>query len=75
MLEAFLAQVKADGITLIGLTTPYHFLVHERMREAGVFINMDLILARMQEIVCRVWLPLSPLQRHARLWRQRQRMV
>ncbi len=50
MLEAFLAQVKADGLTLIGLTTPYHFLVHERIREAGNFLNMDLILARMQEL-------------------------
>jgi len=50
MLDAFLAQVKADGVMLIGLTTPYHFQVHERMREAGIFLNMELILARTQEL-------------------------
>ena len=57
MLNDFLAQVKADGVKLIGLTTPYHFEVQERMREAGLFLNMELILTRTRESFAAIGFP------------------
>lgn len=40
-LDEFLTQLKADGITVVGLTVPYHYDIYDRMQASGEYTYID----------------------------------
>ena len=51
MLKAYLKEIHDDGITLIGVTTPRHFTILERMKELGVDRHIDPLRLRVHDLL------------------------
>lgn len=51
MLKLYLQEIHADGVTLIGVTTPRHFLILERMKELGVDRHIAPLRLRVHDLL------------------------
>lgn len=49
-LDAFLAGWRQKGVTVVGLSTPVHFEIHERMAELGGYNILDAAARRIEAI-------------------------
>ncbi|MCY3779746.1 MAG: hypothetical protein OXG78_05510 [Chloroflexi bacterium] len=50
-LDWWLQTLKDDGVTVVAVTTPYHFLIHQGMNQSGAFSYMSRAAARLKELI------------------------
>ncbi len=50
LLSGFLDQFKSDGVEVIGVTTPYHFVIYEKMRRSGDYTYMEKAVSRLEAL-------------------------
>ena len=49
-LDAFLAGLHQEGVTVVGVSTPVHFEIYEQMLELGAYSNLDEAARRIAAI-------------------------
>lgn len=50
MLAGFLDHLDSDGVEVIGITTPYHFVIYEKMQESGAYSYIEKAVPRLEEL-------------------------
>ncbi|MCY4072320.1 MAG: hypothetical protein OXG60_13565 [Chloroflexi bacterium] len=50
LLSGFLDQLGSDGVEVIGITTPYHFVIYERMQQSGAYSYMEKAVPRLEAL-------------------------
>ena len=50
MLSGFLDQLDSDGVEVIGVTTPYHFAIYEKMQQSGAYSYMEKAVPRLEAL-------------------------
>ncbi|MCY4021566.1 MAG: hypothetical protein OXG39_19360 [Chloroflexi bacterium] len=50
LLSGFLDHLDSDGVEVIGITTPYHFDIYEKMQQSGAYSYMEKAVPRLEEL-------------------------
>ena len=50
LLAGFLDQLDSDGVEALGVTTPYHYEIYERMRTSGAYSYMEKAVLRLEAL-------------------------
>ena len=49
-LDGLLSRSRADGVTVVGVTPPYHYQIVQKMRERGTYSYMDDAAVRVEAL-------------------------
>ena len=50
MLSGFLDRLESDGVEVVGVTTPYHFAIYEKMLESGSYTYIEKALPQLEAL-------------------------